>query len=70
MNPHFGYLMVFTKMWYGHFLSRWTLALGSSPPQTHREEELANFIEFVFVFYLHLLYNCRKYKNIQEIYHG
>ena len=29
MKPHFGYLMVFTKKWYGYFLSRWTLGLAT-----------------------------------------
>ena len=28
MKPHFDYLMVCTKMWYGYFLSRLTLGLA------------------------------------------
>ena len=30
MKLHFGYLMVCTKMWYGYFLSRWTLGIAPS----------------------------------------
>ena len=30
MKPHFGYLMLGTKMWYGYFLSRLTLGLAPS----------------------------------------
>ena len=31
MKPHFGYLMVCTKMWHIHFLSRRTLGLAPFP---------------------------------------